>query len=161
MPGMASNSPHHIGVPSCFAWYSNHVSRSLMEGLAMADSFSLLLIPHSQDHGSSPFYLGVHPETGTAHFGDQCRGAALIVGSYSVPRMGPRLVSRSGPRSTSRLGPRSTSGPGPRSTSAMVVDWWPSSTFVTVEPLKVTLEGFEQSTRLSGRCSLQGHLIGL
>ena len=33
MPGTASNSPHHIGVPSCFAWYSSHVSRSLMEGL--------------------------------------------------------------------------------------------------------------------------------
>ena len=26
--------PQHVGVPSCLTWYSNHVPRSLMEGLA-------------------------------------------------------------------------------------------------------------------------------
>ena len=49
-------------------------------------------------------------------------GAALTVGSYSVPGTGPRPVSRLGPPSTSRLGPGSTSGLGPRLTSAMAVD---------------------------------------
>ena len=31
MPGTAPNSSHHVGVPSCPAWNSNHVSRLSME----------------------------------------------------------------------------------------------------------------------------------
>ena len=32
MPSMAPSSSHHVGVPSCHAWNSNHVSMSPTEG---------------------------------------------------------------------------------------------------------------------------------
>ena len=140
--------PHYIGVPTCFTWYSNHVSRSLMEGLA---SRFLPSTTESSFSGSQKFTLlfGGLPGDWDCTLWGSMQEAALTAGSYSVPRTGPRLASRSGPRSTSRLGPRLTSGPGPRSTSAMAADSWPSSMFI-IEPLKVTLEGFS---------SLQGSLV--
>ena len=73
------------------------------------DFFPPLLTLHSLDHGSSLFYFGIWPETGTAHVGQVSTGAYLA----------PRTVSRLAPRSTSRPGPRLTSRPGPRLTPAL------------------------------------------
>ena len=68
-----------------------------------AGSFPLPLSHHSQDHGSSPFYLGVCPGTGTTHFRGSVWGQ-LWLQALTWPLDWPlewalRLTSRVGPRS--------------------------------------------------------------
>ena len=141
MPGMASNSSHHIGMPSCLTCYSNHISRLLTEGLASRFFSSATESLFSGSWKLTLLFWGLPRDWDHTHWGSAWEQLWLWVLTWPLEWSLDQF---------SRLGPRLTSRLGPRSTPALTADSWPSPTFV-IEPLKVILEGFG---------GLQGFLVG-